>query len=146
MNAPESSHKLKASFKWDDPFLLDDQLSPDERMVRDAAQAYAQSKLAPRVLEAFRHEKTDPSIFREMGELGVLGCYVADRVRRARAELRLLWLDRARDREGRFRVSVDDERAELAGDAPDLSSSAPKRSEKNICRSWPPENGSAASG
>src|SRR5918993_414041 len=74
MNAPESSHKLKASFKWDDPFLLDDQLSADERMVRDAAQAYAQSKLAPRVLEAFRHEKTDPSIFREMGELGVLGC------------------------------------------------------------------------
>src|ERR671913_1167180 len=74
MNAPESSHKLKASFKWDDPFLLEDQLSPDERMVRDAAQAYAQSKLAPRVLEAFRHEKTDPSIFREMGELGVLGC------------------------------------------------------------------------
>jgi len=73
MNAPESSHKLKASFKWEDPFLLDDQLSPEERMVRDAAQAYAQSKLAPRVLEAFRHEKTDASIFREMGELGVLG-------------------------------------------------------------------------
>src|SRR5678816_130563 len=74
MNAPESSHQLKASFKWDDPFLLEDQLTPDERMVRDAAQAYAQDKLAPRVLEAFRHEKTDPSIFRELGELGVLGC------------------------------------------------------------------------
>ncbi len=73
MNAPESSRKLKASFKWDDPFLLEDQLTADERMVRDAAQAYAQDKLAPRVLEAFRHERTDPSIFREMGELGVLG-------------------------------------------------------------------------
>ncbi len=73
MNAPESSRKLKASFKWDDPFLLEDQLTADERMVRDAAQAYAQDKLAPRILEAFRHEKTDPSIFREMGELGVLG-------------------------------------------------------------------------
>jgi glutaryl-CoA dehydrogenase len=74
MNAPESSRKLKASFKWDDPFLLEDQLTADERMVRDAAQAYAQDKLAPRILEAFRYEKTDPSIFRELGELGVLGC------------------------------------------------------------------------
>ena len=73
MNAPESSRKLKASFKWDDPFLLEDQLTSDERMVRDAAQVYAQDKLAPRILEAFRHERTDPSIFREMGELGVLG-------------------------------------------------------------------------
>ena len=73
MNAPESSRKLKASFKWDDPFLLEDQLTADERMVRDAAQAYSQDKLAPRILEAFRHEKTDASIFREMGELGVLG-------------------------------------------------------------------------
>jgi len=73
MNAPESSRKLKASFKWDDPFLLEDQLTADERMVRDAAQAYAQDKLAPRILEAFRHETTDASIFREMGELGVLG-------------------------------------------------------------------------
>ena len=90
MNAPESSHKLKASFKWDDPFLLEDQLTPDERMVRDAAQAYARDKLAPRILEAFRHEKTDPSIFRELGELGVLGCTLADRVWRARVELRLL--------------------------------------------------------
>ncbi len=74
MNAPESSRKFKASFKWDDPFLLEDQLTADERMVRDAAHAYAQDKLAPRILEAFRHEKTDPSIFRELGELGVLGC------------------------------------------------------------------------
>ena len=63
----------KASFHWDDPFLLDAQLSDDERSVRDAAQAYCQERLAPRVLEAFRHEKTDPAIFREMGELGLLG-------------------------------------------------------------------------
>lgn len=73
MNAPESARKLKASFKWEDPLLLDAQLSDDERMVRDAAHAYAQDKLAPRILEAFRHEKTDPSIFRELGELGALG-------------------------------------------------------------------------
>ncbi len=62
-----------ARFSWDDPLLLDEQLSEDERTVRDAAAAYCQDKLAPRVLEAFRHEKTDPAIFREMGELGLLG-------------------------------------------------------------------------
>ncbi|MDH4188721.1 MAG: acyl-CoA dehydrogenase [Betaproteobacteria bacterium] len=72
MNAP---HKFprKAEFVWEDPLLLDDQLTEDERMVRDAAREYCQGRLAPRVLEAFRHEKTDPAIFREMGELGLLG-------------------------------------------------------------------------
>lgn len=64
---------MAASFHWDDPLLLGSQLSEDERAVRDAAQAYCQDCLAPRVLEAFRHEKTDPAIFREMGELGLLG-------------------------------------------------------------------------
>ena len=63
----------KASFHWDDPLLLDTQLSDDERAVRDAAQAYAQDRLSPRVLEQFRHETVDASIFREMGELGLLG-------------------------------------------------------------------------
>jgi glutaryl-CoA dehydrogenase len=62
-----------AKFHWDDPLLLDQQLTQDERMVRDAAAAYAQEKLMPRVLEAFRHEKTDPTIFREMGALGLFG-------------------------------------------------------------------------
>ncbi|RIY42041.1 acyl-CoA dehydrogenase [Neopusillimonas maritima] len=61
------------SFHWEDPLLLDSQLTEEERMVKDAAQAYAQDKLAPRVLEAFRNEKTDVEIFREMGELGLLG-------------------------------------------------------------------------
>jgi glutaryl-CoA dehydrogenase len=65
--------KMKAQFHWDDPLLLNQQLSEDERMVRDASQAYCQDKLQPRVLEAFRHERTDPAIFREMGELGLLG-------------------------------------------------------------------------
>ncbi|MEW6165772.1 MAG: acyl-CoA dehydrogenase [Pseudomonadota bacterium] len=60
-------------FQWDDPLRLDAQLSGDERMVRDTAQRYAQDRLAPRVLDAFRHERTDPAIFREMGELGLLG-------------------------------------------------------------------------
>jgi len=63
----------RASFQWQDPFLLDDQLTEEERMIQKAAQEYCQKKLAPRVLEAFRNEKTDPSIFREMGELGLLG-------------------------------------------------------------------------
>ena len=62
-----------AQFHWEDPLLLDQQLEQEERMVRDAARAYAQDKLQPRVLEAFRHEKTDVAIFREMGELGLLG-------------------------------------------------------------------------
>jgi len=60
-------------FHWDDPLLLEQQLDSDERAVRDAARAYCQDRLAPRVLEAFRHERTDPAIFREMGELGLLG-------------------------------------------------------------------------
>ena len=64
-------------FDWADPFRLVEQLNDDERMVLDTAHAYAQEKLAPRVLDAFRHEKTDPSIFREMGELGLLGPTIA---------------------------------------------------------------------
>ncbi|HSA88707.1 MAG TPA: acyl-CoA dehydrogenase [Burkholderiales bacterium] len=64
---------LKAKFVWDDPLLLDRQLSEDERMVRDAANAYCQKKLAPRILDAFRTEETDSRIFREMGEVGLLG-------------------------------------------------------------------------
>ena len=53
-----------AAFQWNDPFLLDQQLSDDERMVRDAAAAYCQDKLLPRVTDAFRGEKTDAAIFR----------------------------------------------------------------------------------
>ena len=62
-----------APFQWEDPFLLDQQLTDDERMVRDAAAAYCQDKLMPRVRDAFRHEAMDTSIFREMGEIGLLG-------------------------------------------------------------------------
>ncbi|CAK7064356.1 Acyl-CoA dehydrogenase [Saezia sanguinis] len=66
-----------ATFQWDDPFLLDQQLTEEERMIRDAAAAYAQDKLMPRVQMAFREEKTDPTIFREMGEMGLLGPTIA---------------------------------------------------------------------
>ncbi|MDX5985036.1 acyl-CoA dehydrogenase [Sphingomonas echinoides] len=62
-----------ARFDWADPFFLDDQLEDDERMIRDSARAYAQDKLAPRIIDAFQHEITDPDIFREMGALGLLG-------------------------------------------------------------------------
>lgn len=68
----------KAVFDWEDPLLLEAQLTEEERMVRDSARAYATEKLAPRVLEAFRNEKTDPSIFREMGDLGLLGATIPD--------------------------------------------------------------------
>ena len=66
-----ASHR--ASFDWQDPLHLNEQLTDDERAVRDAAAAYCQERLLPRVQDAFRHEKTDASIFREMGELGLLG-------------------------------------------------------------------------
>ena len=68
----------KPSFHWEDPLLLQDQLSTEERMIADAAREYAQGKLAPRVQEAFRSESTDPSIFREMGELGLLGITIPE--------------------------------------------------------------------
>ncbi|MEO1948676.1 acyl-CoA dehydrogenase, partial [Thioclava sp.] len=65
-------------FTWDDALRLETQLSEDERMLRDAARAYAQDKLQPRVIEAFESETTDPSIFREMGEMGLLGATIPE--------------------------------------------------------------------
>jgi glutaryl-CoA dehydrogenase len=67
------AHKEIAKLKWEDPLLLDDLLTDDERMIRDTARAYAQDKLLPRVIEAYREERTDREIFNEMGELGLLG-------------------------------------------------------------------------
>lgn len=62
---------------WDDPFSIENQLTEEERLVQKTARDYARDRLAPRVLQAFREEKTDPEIFREMGELGFLGCTVS---------------------------------------------------------------------
>jgi glutaryl-CoA dehydrogenase len=80
-----SQPKLKAKdapdlgrFEWEDPFRLNDQLTEEERMLRDAARAYAQEKLQPRVVAAYREETTDPSIFREMGEMGLLGVTIPE--------------------------------------------------------------------
>ncbi|MBD3802014.1 MAG: acyl-CoA dehydrogenase [Thioclava sp.] len=65
-------------FTWDDALRLETQLSEDERMLRDAARAYAQDKLQPRVIDAYAEESTDPAIFREMGEMGLLGATIPE--------------------------------------------------------------------
>lgn len=70
--------KNSAGFDWASPLLLDDQLSEEERMIRRTANQYCRNHLSPRVLEAFRQEKTDPEIFREMGELGLLGATIPE--------------------------------------------------------------------
>ncbi len=76
--APVASSATGTRFVWDDPFLLDDQLGEEERMIRDSARAYAQERLQPRVIEAYAEERTDPEIFREMGELGLLGVTIPE--------------------------------------------------------------------
>ena len=78
MNAQTPPLKAKDApdlgrFDWQDPFRLSAQLSEDERMIADSARAYAQEKLQPRVIDAFANETTDPDIFREMGDMGLLG-------------------------------------------------------------------------
>ncbi|CUJ95344.1 Acyl-CoA dehydrogenase [Ruegeria denitrificans] len=85
MNAPDTKPTLRAkdapdmgNFTWDDPFRLTDQLTEDERMITDSAYAYAQEKLQPRVTDAYQNEETDPEIFREMGEMGLLGTTIPE--------------------------------------------------------------------
>jgi len=64
----------RPAFSWEDPFLLDSQLAADERLVRDAARSFARKSLQPRIRDAFRQGTTDPAIYREMGDMGLLGC------------------------------------------------------------------------
>jgi glutaryl-CoA dehydrogenase len=75
---PKGLNMARVSFHWDDPLLLEEQLTMEEKMVRDAAREYAHGRLAPRIVEAFRQEHTDPSIFREMGDLGLLGATIPE--------------------------------------------------------------------
>ncbi len=75
--SPQSKPDL-SSFNWEDPFLLEAQLSDEDRMIRDSSRAYAQEKLQPRVIEAFDKEQTDPGIFQEMGEMGLLGTTIPE--------------------------------------------------------------------
>jgi glutaryl-CoA dehydrogenase len=70
--------KKAAAFQWDDAFLIDDQLTEDERMIRDTARDYAQEKLLPRVIKAYSDEHSDRAIFNEMGELGLLGITIPE--------------------------------------------------------------------
>ena len=72
------SKRSETPFNWSDPLLLDQQLTADERMVRETARAYCRDRLTPRVLESFRHERTDASIFREMGALDMLGVVIPE--------------------------------------------------------------------
>ena len=67
-----------SSFNWEDPLLLETQLTDDERMIRDSARAFAQKNLQPKVIEAYREEKSDPSVFAEMGEMGLLGSTIPE--------------------------------------------------------------------
>lgn len=69
---------MSQTFQWNDPLRLDDQLTEEERMIKDAAHDYCQGQLLPRVTEAFRHEKTDIAIFKEMGDLGLLGVTIPE--------------------------------------------------------------------
>ena len=75
--APQSKLDLNA-FNWEDPFLLENQLEEEERMIRDSARAYAQEKLFPRVTDAYANEHTDPETFREMGKMVLLGVTVPE--------------------------------------------------------------------
>ena len=119
MNAPLKP-RPKAKFSWEDPLLLDQQLSEDERMVREAARAYCQDKLAPRVLEAFRHEKTDPAIFPEMGALGLLGPTIPEQYGGPGTELRQLRPDRPGSGARGLGLPLDDERPVFVGDGSDF--------------------------
>ena len=73
MNAHDRVLPKASAFLWDDPFRLDDQLTDEERMIRDTARDYAQEKLQPRILAAYRDETIAPELFAEMGAIGLLG-------------------------------------------------------------------------
>ena len=77
-NLSPQSRPGPGAFTWDDPFRLDEQLTGEERLIRDSARAYAQEKLMPRVMAAYEREETDPRIFREMGGMGLLGVTIPE--------------------------------------------------------------------
>ncbi len=77
INTSKDIKKQKINFNWEDPFCLDEQLTVDEKLIRDTAKSYASQKLMPRVIDSFKNEKTDKEIFSEMGEIGLLGATVS---------------------------------------------------------------------
>ena len=132
----------KASFNWIDPLLLDQQLTEEERMVQASAAQFAADKLAPRVLEAFRHERTDPAIFREMGETGLLGATIPEAYGGSGLNYVCYGLI-AREVERIDSLPLDDERAVLAGDGADLR--VRQRGDQAEVPARPAANTSAAS-
>ncbi|MEM7508012.1 MAG: acyl-CoA dehydrogenase [Pseudomonadota bacterium] len=78
MNAPAAIKPAKNVFKWDDPFLLEDQLTEEERMIRDSAAAFAADVLAPRIVDAFANETVDAGLIAKMGEVGLLGVNIPE--------------------------------------------------------------------
>jgi glutaryl-CoA dehydrogenase len=130
----------KASFNWEDPLLLDQQLTEEERMVRDTAASYAQGKLAPRVLEAFRNEKTDPAIFREMGEMGLLGTTIPEEYGGAGMNYVCYGLA-AREMErvdSGYRSMMSVQSSLVMVPIYEFGNEATRNA--NICPSWPPAN------
>ena len=110
---------VRASFSWEDPLLLDEQLDEEERLIRDAARAYCQEKLMTRVLEANRHERFDREIMTEMGELGFLGSTLPEDYGCAGVNYVSYGLSGARGRAGRQRLPLGHERPVEPGHAPD---------------------------
>jgi alkylation response protein AidB-like acyl-CoA dehydrogenase len=135
----------KTEFDWQDPLRLDEELTGDERMIRDTAHAFAQQELAPGIIAANRAGHFDRNILRQMGELGLLGVTLPSEYGGAEASYVILRPDRPRDRAGRQRLPLGHERAVLARHASDLSPTARKTSARSICRAWPAANWSAAS-
>ena len=77
-NTPLIARSKPANFNWEDPFSLDDQLTEEERMIRDTAKSYCQDKLIPRIIKANRNEVFHREIMNEMGELGLLGSTIPE--------------------------------------------------------------------
>ena len=134
----------RSAFLWDDPFLLDEQLSDDERMVRQTAAAYAQDQLMPRVISANREERFDREIMNEFGELGMLGATLPAKYGCAEVNYVSYGL-MAREVE---RVDSGYRSAMSVQSSLVMHPSTPtalKPSAKSTCRSWRPESGLDAS-
>ena len=97
-NTPIIARSKPANFNWEDPFLLEDQLSEEERMIRDTAKAYCHDKLMPRIIEANRNEIFHREIMNEMGELGLLGSTIPEEIWWRWSKLYILWLGSSRSR------------------------------------------------
>jgi glutaryl-CoA dehydrogenase len=96
--APAPKAAVGGRFQWDDPFLLSEQLNEDERMIAEAAAAFCQDKLLPRVNDAYLNETSDPGVLHEMGQQGLLGMTIPEAY--GCAGLCVLWSGGARSRAG----------------------------------------------